>query len=144
MHLLKIFIRCSREFYEFVTKFQMMTIIIPDKFGVRRISQNLLFAKQEIIPNQKCAESYKHQANNLDLITPDVICTNNIDMKSDHCIGDAGSPLIINEQGKNILVGFSGHIHSEGSCDPRYPTTFERITSHYDWIGRVTGYQFRL
>lgn len=118
-----------------------MLVLISDSGKVRRTSERLLFVEQEIIRNSRCSQLHDGDK---DLITPDVICTRSINLAPGNCIGDAGSALIISDgSGKDILIGFLSFVRDDGSCDPKSPAVFTRITSHFKWITQVTGYQFR-
>lgn len=74
----------------------------------------------------------------------DVLCAITVDGRQGACAGDGAAPLVINEFGEYTLVGFLSFLHSQNSCG-RNPTPagFTRITSHFDWIARQTGYNFR-
>lgn len=119
-------------------------ILILDSILVRRTSEYLLASKQQIISNSECAELHKNFGNDSKLITAGVICTKSVDMEPGHCIGDFGTPLIVNEYGINTLIGLLSRVKEDGSCDPQdIPFVFTRITTNFDWIAKATGYQFR-
>lgn len=119
----------------------LLRCIIPDSIKIRRTSEYLLTAKQKIVESSDCAVMY---GSNSEFISKGVICSKSIDMTPEHCIGDAGTSLIINEYGVNTLIGFLSSVKKDGSCDPHaIPAVFTRITTHFDWIAKVTGYQFR-
>lgn len=116
-------------------------------FFLRKIiivfSDDLLYASQTVISNQVCLGYY---GNNAKLISPDVICSISMDARQGACIGNGGAPLVINEFGIYTLIGTLSFLHGTGSCGLQQvpvPTVFTRITSHFDWIARTTGYQFR-
>ena len=105
----------------------------------------MLKAKQKIISNSDCAVLHEYFESDSKLITDGVICAKGIDMAPGHCIGDTGAPLVVNQNGVNTLIGFLSSVKSDGNCDPQpIPAVFTRVTSYFDWIARVTGYQFRL
>lgn len=112
---------------------------------MRRISEQMLKAKQKIISNSDCVVLHEYFESDSKLITDGVICSKGIDMASGHCIGDTGTPLIVNQNGVNTLIDFLRSVKPDGNCDPQpIPALFTRITSHFDWIAKVTGYRFRL
>lgn len=100
-----------------------------------------MFAEGRIISNGACLNQY---GNDQQLISPAVICAQSYDSRQGACNGDGGAPLAINEFGAWTLIGTLSFLHSKGSCGRQTAAgAFTRITSHFDWIGRTAGYQFR-
>lgn len=105
------------------------------------MSETLLYTEGRVIPNTACVGFF---SNNMELINPKVTCTMSVNMHDGACVGDAGAPLVINEYGTNTLVGLLSFLHITGNCGQSpVPAVFTRITSHFDWISRVTNYQIR-
>lgn len=105
------------------------------------MSETLVYAEQRVIPNKACAGFF---ANTLQYITQKMICSNSVDMRQGACFGDDGAPLVINEYGTNTLIGLLSFMHTTDNCGRQpVPAVFTRITSHFDWIEKVTKYQFR-
>lgn len=106
----------------------------------KNVSENLLFAEQQVIPNSACIGFY---GNDKELITPNVLCSISIDGRQAASIGDGGAALVINEFGKHTAIGLLSVIHEDLTTNRvTIPVVFTRITSYYDWIVQVTGCKF--
>lgn len=109
--------------------------------GSKNMSEFLLFSEQQIISNTACAGYY---GNDLEMISPQVMCALGMNLRQAACLGDAGAPLVINEFGTNTLIGLLSFVHEDRNCGQSVvPAVFTRITSHIDWIVQLTGYQIR-
>lgn len=107
----------------------------------RNVSDFLMYSEGRIISNGACLGQY---GNDQQLISPAIVCHQSFDSRQGACNGDGGAPLVINENGAWTLIGSLSFLHSRGSCGRQpSPAAFTRITSHFDWIARTTGYQFR-
>lgn len=107
----------------------------------QNVSDFLMYSEGRIISNRACLGQY---GNDQQLISPAVICSQSLDSRQGACNGDGGAPLVINEHGTWTLIGTLSFLHSKGSCGRQpAPAAFTRITSHFDWIAKTTGYQFR-
>ncbi|XP_014362351.2 collagenase [Papilio machaon] len=49
------------------------------------------------------------------------------------CGGDSGGPLVVNHNGRDILIGISSFVASNG-CQLGFPSGFARVTSFYNFI----------
>lgn len=49
------------------------------------------------------------------------------------CRGDSGGPLIVQNQGQDVLIGISSFVAEDG-CKLGFPSAFARVTSYIDWI----------
>lgn len=82
--------------------------------------------------------------NDQNIVNSDVVCALPVNGRQGACAGDGSAPLFINEFGEWTLIGTLSFLHSQNSCGRQpTPSGFTRITSHYDWIARTTGYNFR-
>lgn len=103
----------------------------------------MLYAEQQIIPNAACLGFYE---NDKELITQNVTCSWSINARQSVSRGDAGAPLVIKELDSDayILIGLLSFIPKNGN-NGRFtpPAVCTRITSHFDFIVRTTGYQIR-
>lgn len=82
--------------------------------------------------------------NDVLLISPNMVCSMSVNILQGACDGDGGAPLVINEFGTFTLIGTLSFLHRTANCGRQpAPAAFTRITSHFDWIARTTGYQFR-
>lgn len=118
---------------------QRFSFPISDSYNV---SERLLFARQTIIPNSACA---LHYGNDLELVSPQVVCSQSTHVGQGPCTGDAGAPLVINEYGTYTLVGLLSFNHNDGGCGRLpIPAVSTRLTSYFPWIENITGYKFRM
>lgn len=100
-----------------------------------------MYGDGSILSNRACLSQY---GNDQQLISPAVICAQSFDVRQGVCNGDGGTPLAVNEHGAWTLIGSLSFLHMTGSCGRKSaPAAFTRITSHFDWIAKTTGYQFR-
>lgn len=111
--------------------------------GNGNVSEYLLYAEQQIIPNAACLGFYDSDK---ELITPDVACSLSVNARQHVSQGDVGAPLVIKETDSEVytLIGLVSFILKNGNIG-RFtpPVVCTRITSHFDFIVRVTGYQIR-
>lgn len=109
--------------------------------GNKNVSKYLRFSEQQIISSSAFAE---YNGNDLELISPQVMCAMGFNLQQGACQVDAGAPLIVNKFETNTLIGLLSFVHQNGNFGQlAVPAAFTRITSYLNWIAQVTRYQIR-
>lgn len=87
-------------------------------------------ARNNIITNAACSAVYGTA-----VVNAAVICIETNQSNQGTCHGDSGGVLSVNEPqfGGLIQVGVTSFVASAG-CVAGFPSGFERVTSHYNWI----------
>ncbi|XP_037944301.1 brachyurin-like [Teleopsis dalmanni] len=96
------------------------------------ISEHLRYVTRFVESNAECQFFYGasvHDSN---------ICIDTTGGQST-CTGDSGGPLVTHDSTHGlILIGLTSFGKSSG-CTKGYPAVFTRITSHLDWIQKISG-----
>ncbi|XP_053666165.1 collagenase-like [Anopheles marshallii] len=101
--------------------------------NVGSTSGPLLYLRNQILSNDDCQKEHPYR-----FIYSYHICTNAY-------VGGAfstrtyGSGLIVKDENGLILVGVTSSIYG---CDMNYPTVYERVSEHRDWISMYSDYVF--
>jgi len=69
-----------------------------------------------------------------DKILPSMICAGYQEGGRDACTNDSGGPLVVEEDGRHILVGIVSWGH--GCARPNAPGVYTRVTRYVDWINK--------
>lgn len=104
------------------------------------MSKVLKFADQEIMSDEECGDFISNPS----IETDGVMCAKFVKKIQGTCLGDAGAPLVVNENGQNTLVGLLSVVQKTRICrrSPD-PVIFTRITGYFHWIETMTGYKIR-
>ncbi|KAJ1525677.1 hypothetical protein ONE63_008893 [Megalurothrips usitatus] len=106
---------------------------IQSKLGTFSANATLGYAKQRVLSNQECAETFGNET------TMSILCTTTTNF-TDGCSGDSGAPLVVYE-GKGIFVqiGILAFESAQTGCDGGGHVGYTRITSYLRWIQNITG-----
>ncbi|KAJ8716211.1 hypothetical protein PYW08_013496 [Mythimna loreyi] len=103
-------------------------------FGYKRDGEStatekfLRYVYLPIIPFNQC---YPFQ--NID---PSIyICASGAGGKST-CLGDSGGPIVVNSNGKIVLIGICSFISNAG-CEKGFPAVFTRVSAYMKWIKKL-------
>lgn len=102
-------------------------------FGNGYESKSIQYTKMKVISNKDCAKYYPK-------IGEDQFCAL-YNTKNKMCIGDVGSPLMLNTRFGAVQIGIVLH-ELEDKCKIGYPVIFSRITSHLNWIKEISGVEY--
>ncbi|XP_044742835.1 brachyurin-like isoform X1 [Chrysoperla carnea] len=98
------------------------------------LSENLKYANLTSIENEKCAEYYENQAEE---IYESTICCMGATIEST-CFGDSGGPLVQISNGKATHVGVVSFVSANG-CKAGEPSGYTRTASFRQWIKENTN-----
>nr|ADT80825.1 serine protease 55 [Mamestra configurata] len=94
------------------------------------VSGALSHVNLPVITNAVCRQYLPYQI----LVQSSNICTSGANGRS-ICHGDSGGPLIVNSNGRRILVGVTSFGSMRG-CQTGAPDAFARVTSYISWINQ--------
>lgn len=93
----------------------------------------LQYTEVTTISNEDCQAVY-----GVDTISESVVCTSGGDSNQSPCFGDAGAPLVVNDEaGDPVVVGIFSFISALG-CE-NYPAGYQRVACYRKWIEEITG-----
>lgn len=99
----------------------------------KSVTNDLMFAVLEIVPNSVCAKTYGSsvvKASNICVSTPNAAST---------CSGDSGGPLVL--ESSKVQVGLTSY-GAKAGCELGHPAAFTRLTSYLEWIQENTGVEY--
>jgi secreted trypsin-like serine protease len=96
------------------------------------LSRFLSYVDLVAIRNSDCIAIYGN------VIVDSMVCAQARAMLKGACLGDGGSPLVVNADISPVLVGLVNFISPNG-CESGYPTGFTRIASYRNWIRDNSG-----
>ncbi|XP_022218788.2 serine protease persephone-like [Drosophila obscura] len=108
----------------------------------RSMSDVLLRASLDLVPRDKCNESYAvHPTAIYSLnrgVIDSLICAGDTKQhKADSCQGDSGGPLILNIHGEENQYAIVGIISSGFGCATNTPALYTRVASFLDYIESI-------
>ena len=86
------------------------------------------------IDNEKCAQVY-----GLDVVQPNVVCTDPGNPVKNPCKGDGGDPAIVDVDSNPTHVALFSFLSTYGCEDPDFPAGFTRTAFYRKWIRDLTG-----
>ncbi|XP_063913680.1 chymotrypsin BI-like [Zophobas morio] len=95
------------------------------------LSDDLRYVKMTAITNTECKMTYGNQ------ITDGMVCAIG-NYNEGTCVGDTGSPLVIEFPKNYFLVGVASFLSANG-CESTNPSGYTRTYYYFDWIKNVTG-----
>ncbi|XP_055374771.1 brachyurin-like [Condylostylus longicornis] len=95
-------------------------------------SDNLLYAKVNVITRDNCIEFYGE-----DYVTDDTICTLGSNLSDESiCSGDSGGALVIDDGSNPIQIGINSFVADE-RCTEKIPAGYIRVSSFINFIESV-------
>jgi len=94
-------------------------------------SDNLLFAKVNIIPRIECEKSFEQ-------LPEQTICAKGSNNSNESiCNGDSGGALVIDNSGNPLQIGINSFVADE-HCTDKLPSGYVQVSAYIDFIATTT------
>lgn len=110
----------------------MKTVSNHSFLASTQVSPLLNFIETKVLGWKRCAPFYMGMVRDKTMI-----CGSGKGGRS-VCNGDSGGPMMLKEDGKNVLIGLTSFGISLG-CEAGWPGVFTRISHYMPWILKKTG-----